>query len=267
HILHLEDPQAAYLIQAQLEAEGVQILTQTAVTQVRQISGEKWVQAGNRAIEADEIIAAEAPADPAPLNLAAAQVKSSPWGIVVNCKLQTSNPRIYACLSSLPDSPQVVRYCAETAVKNALFLPVFITDLRSIPIVTYSQPELARVGHSEAIARQLYGNDVVILKQPLKLIPKTQIQGETTGLCKLILRRSGRIVGAHIVAPHASELISPIALAMQQKLTVQALADQIHPAFALSEIIRQTALEWHQTRSNLFQDFLAGLFSLRRSWS
>ncbi|MBW4579481.1 MAG: FAD-dependent oxidoreductase [Tildeniella nuda ZEHNDER 1965/U140] len=270
HILPYEDFEAAFLIQAQLEAEGVQVLTGTTVTQVRQINDKKWVQAGNRAIETDEIIlTATTPFDWRTLNLEAVKVDASASGILVNTKLQTTNPRIYACRGQVGggDSPHLAIADAKIALKNALFLPIAKSTDRPVPWVVSTAPALARIGHTEASARQQF-KDVVILKQPFKTLIKAQLQDETTGFCKLIVHRNGTLLGAHIVGSQAEELIGIIALTMQQNLKIQAIANLVLPSSSLAAIIQQTAAEWHRLKfqkNTRLQDFLEGFFNWRRS--
>ncbi len=273
HILVKEDIEAAQLVQAQLEAEGIRVLAQTEVTQVKQIDGKKWVQAGNKAIEADEILlAADYQPNVESLNLAGVGVKFHQHGIDVNEKLQTTNRRIYAC-KNVFDGYQLTNiadYEARIALKNALFLPVLKVDYCGIPIGVFSDPMLARVGVTETEARHRYGNDVLVLRQYFKTVTKAQLIGETTGLCKIIVRPSGEILGATIVGTEAGELIHALALAIRQKLKVGAIADlpPISPTF--SEITYQAAAEWHRQRllrNSRLSDFLEGLFHWRRSWS
>ena len=241
------DPEAAQLIQAHLEAEGVRVLSYAPVTQVRSIDRKKWVQVGKQAIEADEIlIETSRPPDLATLNLEAAQVRWSPAeGLALNAKLQTTNPHIYACTSHSHFSPQAAKQEAHRAIENALFPRRSALPLSSVCAV-YTQPELAYIGLTEVQAQQS-GLDTQILRQYFKSLAQAQLQSDTTGFCKLILRRNGTILGAHIVGSHASELISPIALAMQQGLKVQSLADLVAPS--LGEIVSQTAMEWEYERS------------------
>ena len=273
HILAKEDPEAARLIQAQLEAEGVRILTQTDVTQVKQIDGKKWVLAGNKAIETDEILLCTPSSQPIKsLNLEGVGVKMNRHGIQVNEKLQTRNPRIYACgdVAGGHQLPHIAQYEASIALKNALFLPIFKANYRGIPTAVFSDPMLARVGLTEEQARRIYVKDVVVLRQYFKSASKAQILGETTGFCKLILRRNGQILGSCIVGTQADELIHIIALAIQQKIKVNALLQLPPISSTLSEIIYQTAQEWHQQRLSKntgLQDFLEGFFNFRRSRS
>jgi pyruvate/2-oxoglutarate dehydrogenase complex dihydrolipoamide dehydrogenase (E3) component len=269
-ILPQEDPEAALLVQAQLEAEGVRVLTNTEATQVRRIEEKKWVQAGNLAIEGDEILlAAGQMPDVASLNLESVGVKLHRRGIELNEKLQTTNPRIYACGVALGGerSPHVAQYEAGVALKNALFLPVFKVDYHGIPRAIFTDPQVARVGLTESQALSRYGRDVLVLRQYFKTVARAQLRGETTGFCKIAVRRNGEILGATVAGADAGELIHSIALAVRQKIKIGAIADMPHIWPTLSEIAGTTAAEWRRLRlaSNpRLQDFLEGLFNWRR---
>ncbi len=271
HILPKEDPDVSLLLQAQLEAEGVRVCTQAEVKQVKRIENKKWVLVGNKAIEADEVILATfGQPNIENLNLEAVGVKLNRAGIQLNEKLQTTNPRIYACGDVFGgyQFAHIADYEARIALKNALFLPIFKVDYRSIPWAIFSDPMLARVGLTEAEAMRRYGKEVLVLRQYFKTVNRAVLMGETTGLCKIVVRRNGEILGASIVGPEGGELIHILALAMHQRLKVSAIAQPtISPS--LSEIIYQTAAEWHRQRlssNTLLKDLLESFFNLRRSW-
>ena len=272
HLLVKEDPDIAHLVQATLEAEGVRVLTQTPVTQVKQIQDKKWVQAGDEAIETDEIlVAAGQVSNVESLNLEAVGVKSHPRGLQLNEKLQTTNPSIYACGDVNGDYQfvNIANYEARIALKNALFFPLFKADYRCIPWAIFSNPTLARVGLTETQARRRYPQDVLVLQQYFKTVAAAQLRNETTGVCKLVVRRNGEILGASILGAEAEELIQVVALAISQKLKVSAIA-QLVPVFpSLAEILYQTAAAWSQQRpgTNRATQFLEDFFNFRRSWS
>lgn len=273
HILPESDLEASNLIQAELEAEGIKILTKSPVTQIREIEGKKWIQAGNRAIEADRILLAvgEEP-NIKGLNLEGVGVKFDPAGLVLNEKLQTTNPRIYGCGSVTGGlaAANIAQYQARIAVKNALFAPLFQINYLGIPRTIFTQPQLAELGLTEAEARESYGKDVWVVRQYFKNLDKGQILGETTGFCKFVVRRNGEILGASMVGAEASELIGAIALSIQRKIKLGDIADlaQVSPSFA--EILEKTALEWRRQRlqgNKTLQNLLESFFNWRRDWS
>lgn len=274
YVLPNIDPEIAILLQAQLEVEGVRVLTERRVTQVRLIENKKWIQAGDKAIETDEIlvVTGQQP-NLESLNLATVGVKWHRRSLVVNDKLQTTNHRIYACGDVIGgyDFANIANYEAKIALNNALFFPRLQVDYRSIPWAIFSVPMVAQVGLTEAQAKRLFSQDeILVLRQYFKTVAAAQIRDETTGICKLIVLKNGEILGASILGAEAGELINLIALAMSQKIKVKDLANlsPVYPSF--SEILEQAAREWSKQRLNsniALQEFLEGFFHFRRNWN
>ncbi len=271
HILGKEDSEAAFLVQAQLEAEGIRILTQTEVYQVRKIDDKKWILVGNEAIETDEILlAAGNKQNLANLNLEAVGVKFNNQKLFLNKKLQTTNSRIYGCgdLVGGYSFPHIANYEAKIAIKNILYLPIFSVNYSSIPWAIFSEPELARVGLTEQQARQRYGENVLVCRQNFKNIDRAQILSKTTGFCKIVGHRNGKILGVSIVGNQASEIIHIMALAIRQGIKIEAIAELPHIWPTRSEINTQTATEWlrqKQEKNQIVKDWLENLFHWRRS--
>ncbi|MBW4477194.1 MAG: NAD(P)/FAD-dependent oxidoreductase [Tolypothrix brevis GSE-NOS-MK-07-07A] len=274
YILPNLDPEITQLLQAQLEVDGVRLLTQTTVTQVRRIDNQKWVQAGDKAIETDAILVAMAQhPNIESLNLAAVGVKWHQHRLIVNDKLQTTNRRVYACGDVIGgyEFANIANYEAKIALKNALFFPVSRVNYQWVPWGLFSYPMLAQVGLTEEQAKGRYiPDEVLVLRQYFKTLTAAQISEETTGICKLIAHRNGEILGATLLGAEAGELINFIALAISQKIKINQLANQsfIYPGF--SEIIEQTVREWERQRLNsniALQDFLEGFFHFRRNWN
>lgn len=271
YILPYIDPEIAILLQAQLEVEGVRIFTETSVTQVMQIDGKKWIQAGDKAIETDEIlVATQIQPNIDNLNLPAVGVKWHEYGLVVNHKLQTTNRHIYACGEILGgyNFLNLANYEAKIAIHNALFFSTKKVNYRSIPWALFTEPALAQVGLTERQALRRYGNEVLILKQYYKSIPAAQISSNITGICKLIVLRNGEILGGAIFGEKAEELINIIAFAIAHKIKVKHLESlaSAHPGY--TEILELTARKWEKQRLTNFdlQEFLDDFFLLRRSW-
>ncbi|PSB07131.1 mercuric reductase, partial [filamentous cyanobacterium Phorm 46] len=158
---------------------------------------------------------------------------------------------------------------AMVAVKNALFLPMFQIDYRGIPWAIFSDPQLARVGLTEAQARRRFGDDIIISREYFKNVERAQMCGETSGFCKIVGRRNGEILGASIVGPQAAELIQAIALAVRHGMKVEAIAELPYIWSSFSAINGQTAAIWEsqRVRSNtLMQNLWENLFHWRRYW-
>jgi pyruvate/2-oxoglutarate dehydrogenase complex dihydrolipoamide dehydrogenase (E3) component len=240
-----EDSMATMLIQAQLEADGVKILTSSPISQVQVLDNKQWVQAGDRAIEIDTIIlGGKREPQIGGLNLEGVGVKYSHKGIMVNDRLQTTNPRIYACGDVLGGYPLVGVgwYEANIALKNALGLSKSKVDYRSVPWAIFTEPNFAKVGMTEAQARKVYQKEVRVLGGEFKYVARAQLLDETTGFIKLILRTNGEILGGYIIGSEAAELISTIALAIVRRLKFRDRDLQLHfPTVFLtfSEIFQQ----------------------------
>ena len=220
-ILPQEDLDIAILIQAQLEAEGVEIYTNSKISQIKVINGQKWIQAGDRALSANEIIMADyRQPNIAGLNLAGVNVKYDLQKVYVNQKLQTTNPHIYACgdLIGGYSLPNVAQYEVNLVLKNTLFFPWYKTNYNSVPWAVLTQPNLARVGLNESQAKQEYGEDIYVVREYFNNLTQAQILDKTTGLCKLLVRANGEILGCSLVGDRAAELIAIVALMIQNKI-------------------------------------------------
>lgn len=272
HILPKEEPEAARVVQAQMEAEGVQILKETRAKEVLQENGKKVVvtDKGDR-LAVDEILVATGRVpNIESLNLQAAGVDIGKEGILVNNKLQTSNPKIYAAGDVIGGYlfTHVAGYEAAVALQNALFLPTKQADYRVIPWATFTEPELARVGMTEEQARKRYGDDLMVLRHNFDHVDRALAEGAGIGFAKFITRKNGEILGAHIVGPSAGELIHEVVLAMSYKLKIGALKSIIHVYPTLSEINSKTALQLtKQTygQNDRLQGILRAFFNFRRS--
>lgn len=269
-ILPKEDPEVALVLEQQLELEGVKILRQARAEKVEVVEGKKQLTAASHTITVDEIlVSAGRTPNVESLNLEAAGVEVAKHGIKVNKKLQTTNPKIYACGDVIGgyQFTHVAAYEAVVVLTNALFFPFSKADYRVIPWATFTDPELARVGMTEEQARKRYGKKIHVLKQPFAEVDRAQAEGATVGFAKIITLGNGQILGAHLVGPSAGELIHEVVLAMSKKLPVSALTG-IHIYPTLSEVNSKAALllKKQQFASNKWQQkFLAKLFNWLRS--
>lgn len=272
HILPKEEPEAARVVQAQMEAEGIKVLTETRAQEVLVENGQKVIvtKAGDR-ITVDEIlVAAGRVPNIETLNLQAAGVDVGKEGVLVNAKLQTTNPKIYAAGDVIGgyQFTHVAGYEGAVAMQNALIFPTKKADYRVIPWATFTEPELGRVGLTEEQARKRYGDDLMVLRHDFDHVDRALAEGAGIGFAKFITRKNGEILGAHIVGPAAGELIHEVVLAMSYKLKIGALKSIIHVYPTLAEINSKTALQLTKQTyaSNLrLQNILRRFFNFRRS--
>ncbi len=270
-ILPQEDPEVSLSIQAQLEAEGVKIMTLAPVIQVKEIEGKKWVQAGTQALESDEIVMAKV-GEPnvEGLNLEGVGVQLGKDGILINEKMQTTNQNIYACGDVVGGYPlsHIACYEADIAVKNALFVPLFKVDYNSVPWVIFTDPQVARVGMTATQAGRYYGKEVRVVREYFKNLPLAQFLTKTSGFCQFVIGSHDEILGASIVGSRAGELIGALSLAIRQKIKLDKLL--CFPDLTLSQIIPQAVFSWQsdcRKRNRTWQNLLANLFIWRRNWT
>ncbi|GAB4215119.1 MAG: mercuric reductase [Synechococcales cyanobacterium] len=245
-ILPKEEPEAAAVVAEQMQQDGVNILLNSRVAEVRRNGQIKELRLGERWLPVDEILLATGRLpNVEQLNLEAARVRYTADGVGVNAKLQTSNPRIYACGDVIGGHlfTHVAGYEAAVALVNGLFFPVSKANYRVIPWVTFTDPEVARVGLSEAEAMARYGQSKVrVLKHAFAGVDRAQAEDATRGFAKILCLAKGEILGATLVGSQAGELLAEIVLAMNYQLPVSALTG-IHAYPTLSEVNSKAALQ------------------------
>jgi pyruvate/2-oxoglutarate dehydrogenase complex dihydrolipoamide dehydrogenase (E3) component len=184
------------------------------------------------------------------LGLEAAGVSYDKKGVQVNDRLQTSNPCIFACgdICSPYQFTHAADFMARIVIQNALFKGRKRVSSLIIPWATYTSPEVAHVGLYEHEAKAK-GIAVTTFTQPLDCVDRAILDGETEGFARVHVRKgSDEILGATIVAEHASEMISELTLAMTGKLGLGTLANAIHPYPTQAEAIRKTGDLYNRTR-------------------
>ena len=257
-ILPQEDLDIAILIQGQLEAEGVRILTDDKVSQIKIINEQKWLQVGDQALSADEIVFADCrQPNIEGLNLAEVDVKYDRSRVYVNQKLQTTNPSIYACGDLIGGYclPNVEQYEVNLILKNTLFFPWYETNYFALPWAVLTQPNLTRIGFNEKQAKKQYGDSIYVIKQYFTDTDRASILDQDTGFCKLLVRENGVIVGCSLVGENAGELVSVISLMMKHNIRLddnplwgltELSIPTIYPSFA--EIILQASSKFYQQK-------------------
>jgi dihydrolipoamide dehydrogenase len=177
------------------------------------------------------------------LGLEAAGVQVEKAGIPVNEQMQTNVPGIYA-IGDVTGGPQLAHVASlggEIAAENALGHSSTL-DLKTVPSCVYTDPEIASVGLTEEQARQA-GHDVQVGRFPLIANGKALTYGESAGFVKVISEaRFSEVLGLHIAAPHASDLIHEGGLALALEATLDEIAMTVHAHPTLGEAVREAAL-------------------------
>jgi pyruvate/2-oxoglutarate dehydrogenase complex dihydrolipoamide dehydrogenase (E3) component len=191
------------------------------------------------------LIAAGRRANLAGLALDAARVRYGPGGVVVNRRLRTRNRRVYAVgeAAGAPAYPQVAHHQAGLVVRNALFRAPLRPDRDAIPLVTYTDPELAQIGLMEDAARARYGA-ICVLRSSYAENDRAQANQATNGHIKIVTDRRGGIRGATIVGAEAAENIATFSLAINQQLNIEALAGLIVPYPSFAEVGKRAAMTY-----------------------
>ncbi len=181
-------------------------------------------------------------------------------GVKVNDRLQTANPRIFACgdICSPYQFTHAADFMARIVIQNALFKGRAKASALNIPWATYTSPEVAHVGLYEKQAKEK-GIEVVTFTQKLDDVDRAVIDGEADGFVRVHVRKgTDEIVGATIVAEHAGDLISEITVAMNGKLGLKIVGAAIHPYPTQAESIRKVGDLYNRTRLTPFVKKLMG---------
>lgn len=245
-IMPKDDPEAVAIVRKALEDEGVVIREGAAVTAVSKVDGGVAVTISrngqNEAIAGSHLLlAAGRSANVDGLNLEAAGIKYSRKGIEVDGALRTSNARVSAIgdVAGGLQFTHVAGYHAGLIIRRVLFKVPVKADTSAIPWCTYTDPELAHVGTTEAQAKE-HGIAHSIARWPLHENDRAQAELELHGLAKIVISR-GRCIGATIVAPHAGDLILPWVMAIGQKTKISAMAGLVAAYPTLGEISKRAA--------------------------
>ncbi len=256
-IMPKEEPALADQLTAVLVADGATIRTGIKVTRIERRGAEhvlfgatKSEADTERAVAAADMILLAAGRKPVvDLGLDAAGVRfDERSGIEVDVYLRTSADHIWAlgdCASALKFT-HLADYQAEQLAANILAeirgdgSPEKIDD-DVVPWTTFTEPELARVGMTEREAREA-GHDVVVVESPMADEPRAIETDQRAGSVKLVVeRRSGRILGGHILSARGGEMLAEIVLAMRHDLPVSAIAETIHTYPGFGRIIHAAA--------------------------
>lgn len=251
-ILPEEEPALGEKLAGFLRAEGLAIETGVELrSAIRRGGGYELAGAQSEAArtfraEALLVAAGRRPAT-AGMGLEQAGVQLGGRGeVLVNEQLQSSNPRVYAAGDVLGREMFVytAAYGGKLAAENALNGVSRVYDPSVVPRVTFTDPALASVGLTEAQARQL-GRPVKASSLPLELISRAQANGDLRGQIKLVADRdTDRLLGAHVLAAEAGEVVQSAALAIRGGLTVADLQDTLFPYLTMVEGLRLAALSF-----------------------
>ncbi len=175
------------------------------------------------------------------LGLEALEITPNKQGFIpVDPTFKTSAPNVFA-IGDLIEGPMLAHRASEEGVAVIEFLAGQKPHLNymAIPNVVYTNPEIATVGLSEEEAKEM---DVMTGQAFFRGNARARCTGETDGLVKIVGEKTtGRLLGVHIVGPHASEMIGEAVVAIEGKMQVKDLAIAPHAHPTLSEAIKEAA--------------------------
>ncbi len=243
-----DDPELAGIVLEKLRAEGVKILARSAIKNVSKPQSGIIVEIeGHGSIAGSHLlVAAGRAANVEGLNLEAAGVAYTAKGVTVDEGLRSTRRHIYAIgdVAGGLQFTHVAAYHAGLVIRNALFRLPVRSRTEIIPHVTFTDPELAQVGLTEAAALKRFGPAVKVLRWPFHDNDRAQAEGKPVGLVKAVIGKRGRILGAGIVGTQAGELIQPWVLAMTKGLKISVIAGMVVPYPTLGEANRRAALSY-----------------------
>lgn len=242
-VMGQDDPQAVAVVTDRLRAEGVMIVEGNPATGVHHRDDAIGVTLSDgRAIAASHLLVAmgRAPAIKR-LNLAAAGVAVKDGGVVVDASLRTTNRKVFA-IGDVAGGPQFTHLAAYQAglVLRQAVLGLPARSKATLPRVTYSDPELAQIGLTEAQARATHGAGLTVLREDFSHMDRAITDQATEGFLKVMIVR-GRPIGVTLVGAHAGEQISLWALALAGRVKLSTLAGMVAPYPTLSEISKRAA--------------------------
>lgn len=263
-ILPAEDQEISTLLTKSFRDRGIVIHTGARITQARPHDSGVDVtftdQAGEEKKEVFDrlLLAAGITANTDGLNLQAVNVDLERDRIRVNRSFQSSNPTIYAIGDCIP-GPALAHVASHEGIHaaEAVYLSLREHGLISkgpdidyeamkyewVPSCTYCHPEVASAGLTEAKAKE-QGYDVTVGRFPFRALGRARASGDSEGFVKIVVDRTyHRLLGIHIIGPHATEMLSEVVVAAEGELLADTLARTIHAHPTFSEGIMEAAAE------------------------
>jgi len=245
NLLPLEDEDMGKALARSFQKRGLKVLTSSTVAKIEQAAKNRLKvtmtdKDGNspQTVEADNVlIGVSRRPNTIDLNLDRAGVETDKRGyITVDDQLRTNVPNLFA-IGDVVGKIQLAHVATHQGLvaAGAIAGHAEKMDYKAVPAATFTHPEVASVGLSEARAREA-GHDVVIGKFPFAALGRAQTYGSTEGLIKVVAdKKYGEILGVHIIGPSASDLIPEGVLALTLEATLEDIANTIHAHPTLGE--------------------------------
>ena len=267
-LLPRDEPEAAEVLANCLREEGATLHLGVAVTGVKKSAAGITLQTEGAEFTGDALlVAAGRRPNVETMALEKAGVHYTAEGVPVDDNLQTSVKHIYAAGDVL-GGPQFTHYAgfqAFYAARNALFPGSSKGVVQSVPWTTFTDPEVAHAGLTEAEARQRYGDDIGVRLWQMEHVDRAVTEGDTAGFIKAVHRKDGAVIGATVVAGRAGEVIHEWVLAIAHNWKIGDLSGTIHvyPTYSIAN--QQLASEYaiESLLGSTFGKIMKGLSGLK----
>jgi pyruvate/2-oxoglutarate dehydrogenase complex dihydrolipoamide dehydrogenase (E3) component len=259
-ILPKDDPAAVEVVRRSLVADGIDLREGVEVRRVERRGNGVAVTVAPKGggpesvVEGSHLLVAVGrQANVDGLGLEKVGIEYDAKGAKTDDSLRTTNRKVWAVgdVAGRWQFTHIASYHASVVIKQALFrLPAKVDD-KAVPWVTFTDPELAQVGLTEAMAKER-GLDLTPLTFAYEENDRARAERQTEGFAKALVDAKGRIFGATIVGAHAGELIGLWGLAIGQGIKIGAVAQMIAPYPTLSEVSKRAAGSYYTPK--LFSD-------------
>lgn len=239
-----DDPETARVVLDTLRDEGVVIEENATAAEVRGTAGKIEVEAKDGRIFKGShlLIAVGRKANTDKLDLDKAGIEPAKGGIKVDASLRTTNRKVYAIgdVAGGLQFTHVAGYHAGVIIRSMLFGLPSRAKTSHIPWATYTDPELAQVGLTEAEAREKHGDRLEVVRFHYEHNDRALAERKTKGFIKVMVVK-GRPVGASIVGHQAGELIGLWALALANGMKMSQIAAMVAPYPTIGEVNKRAA--------------------------
>ncbi|MEO1317134.1 MAG: FAD-dependent oxidoreductase [Pseudomonadota bacterium] len=248
-----DDPELAAIALEKLRGEGIDIREGAKVERVSGSAGAVTLhlEGGAEVTGTHLLLAVGRAANVSDLGLDAGGIEHDRRGIKIDKGLRSiSNRKVYAIgdVAGGLQFTHVANYHAGLVIRNALFRMPVTAKTEHIPWATYTDPELAQVGLTEAEAKAEDGDKVEVSRFEFAGNDRAIADGTTAGLIKVMTGHKGKILGASIVGPAAGEIIHPWALAIANGQKIGAVAAMVAPYPTLGEVTKRAAGAYYSPR-------------------
>ncbi|UWR44649.1 dihydrolipoyl dehydrogenase family protein [Phaeobacter inhibens] len=240
-----DDPELAAIVLDQLRAEGIEIAegAQAETIASTEGGGIRVTAKDGRVFDGSHLLMAVGrKANIDKLNLGAAGVETNRAGVVVDDSLRSSNRRVYAIgdVAGGMQFTHVAGYHAGVIIRSILFGLPSKAKTNHIPWATYTAPELAQVGLTEAHAREKHGDRLEVARFDYHHNDRALAERKSKGLIKVMVVK-GRPIGASVVGHQAGELVALWSMAIANNLKMSQVAGMVAPYPTISEVNKRVA--------------------------